>query len=135
MDFHKVEFEDDIDELGTDDLREIVEQFSQAQEQNIAEFEEAVDTVEEFEGFSQEVTDELVELSDLPEAEVESLSFSARRDLLDTLHESETTDEAEESEAEFEDTGTRGETHGEDGIDEAVTSAFSGISGVNLNDD
>lgn len=133
MDFKEIKFEDDLDELDAGDLRTLVTEYQKAQHANKEEFEEVTETVSEFEDYSTEVTEEVAELSDLPAEEVEAMSFSARRDLLETLQDTE--DDTQEGE--FADRGSRGETHPDGeagGVDDAVAESFRSISGVTIND-
>ena len=123
MDFQKVTFDTDLDEMEADDLADLVRQFSEAQEQNIAEFESASETIEGLEGrvsevqdFDAELTEELAEVSPLGEDELADFSISRKRELLAEFAEADEDeeDEEEDEEAEFSDFGTRGETHDED---------------------
>lgn len=124
MDFQKVTFDTDLDEMEADELASLVRQFSEAQEQNIAEFEQASETIEGLEGrvsevqeFDAELTDELAEASPLGEDELAAFSISRKRELLAEFAEAdedEEEDDEEDEEAEFSDMGQRGETHDED---------------------
>lgn len=124
MDFQKVTFDTDLDEMEADDLADLVRQFSEAQEQNIAEFESASETIEGLEGrvsevqdFDAELTEELSEVSPLGEDELANFSISRKRELLAEFAEAdedEEEDDEEGEEAEFSDMGQRGETHDED---------------------
>ena len=130
MDFQKVTYDFDIDEAEGDDLRDLVQRFEQAQEQNLAEFEQASEEIDDLEGrvgeiqeFDSELTEELTEVSPLSEDEVENFSISRKRDLLADFSEDEEEGEEEENEEdeneneeeqEFSDFGQRGETHDED---------------------
>ncbi|UBF21497.1 hypothetical protein HJTV-2_gp11 [Haloarcula virus HJTV-2] len=124
MDFQKVTFDTDLDEMEADELADLVRQFSEAQEQNIAEFEQASETIEGLEGrvsevqdFDAELTEELAESSPLGEDELANFSISRKRELLAEFAEANEEDEEEEDEdeeAEFSDMGQRGETHDEE---------------------
>ncbi|UBF19595.1 hypothetical protein HRTV-10_gp11 [Halorubrum tailed virus 10] len=123
MDFQKVTFDTDLDEMEADDLADLVRQFSEAQEQNIAEFESASETIEGLEGrvsevqdFDAELTEELSEVSPLGEDELANFSISRKRELLAEFAEADEDEEEEDEdeEAEFSDMGQRGETHDED---------------------
>ncbi|AAL55018.1 hypothetical protein HfxHF1_595 [Halophage HF1] len=125
MDFQKVTFDTDLDEMEADDLADLVRQFSEAQEQNIAEFESASETIEGLEGrvsevqdFDSELTEELSEVSPLGEDELANFSISRKRELLAEFAEAdedeEEEDEDEDEEAEFSDMGQRGETHNDE---------------------
>jgi hypothetical protein len=123
MDFQKVTFDTDLDEMEADELASLVRQFSEAQEQNIAEFEQASETIEGLEGrvsevqdFDAELTEELAEVSPLGEDELASFSISRKRELLAEFAEADDDEDEEEvdEEAEFSDMGQRGETHDEE---------------------
>ena len=123
MDFQKVTFDTDLDEMEADELVSLVRQFSEAQEQNITEFEQASETIEGLEGrvsevqdFDAELTEELAEVSPLGEDELADFSISRKRELLAEFAEADEDEEEEDEdeEAEFSDFGTRGETHDED---------------------
>ncbi|WP_144797660.1 hypothetical protein [Halorubrum depositum] len=127
MDFQKVTFDTDLDEMEADELASLVRQFSEAQEQNIAEFEQASETIEGLEGrvsevqdFDAELTEELAEVSPLGEDELAAFSISRKRELLaefaeaDEDEEEEDDDDNEDEEAEFSDFGTRGNVGDDD---------------------
>lgn len=130
MNFNKVEFDTELEQLDADELRELVGKFTEAQAENLETFEDAADRVREFEEYNEELTEELVEVSPLTEAEVEATSFSRKRELLDEF-DGEQSGEADEKPRGF---GQRGKTHGneEDSTPELVEQAFNDISGVQL---
>ena len=140
MDFKKVEFDDDLDDMEAGELRELVREFAQAQEENIADFEEVTDEITEFEEFDATLTEDLVEQTSLSEEAASALPFSEKQDLLADLDATEASDEAggeggSEEEANFEDRGTKGETNFDDepsGPPEHVERALNGVSGVQL---
>jgi hypothetical protein len=130
MNFNKVEFDTELEQLDADELRELVGKFTEAQTENLETFEDAADRVREFEEYNEELTEELVEASPLTEAEVESTSFSRKRELLDEFSD----EQAQESGEGPNSFGQRGNTHGEEenNTPELVEQAFDNISGVEL---
>ena len=136
MDFKKVEFDDDLDDMEAGELRELVREFAQAQEENIADFEEVTDEITEFEEFDATLTEDLVEQTSLSEEAASALPFSEKQNLLADLNATEASDEGgSEEEADFEDRGTKGETNFDDepsGPPEHVERALSGVSGVQI---
>ncbi|MFB6188196.1 MAG: hypothetical protein ABEI86_15210 [Halobacteriaceae archaeon] len=122
MDFQKVTFETDLDQIeDTEKLRGLVREFSDAQEQNIAEFEEISEEFEsletkvgEFKDADAQLTEEVAEKTYLEESEAEALTFSRKQEILEEAEFSEEAEEeSDEEEAEFDDMGKRGETHDE----------------------
>jgi hypothetical protein len=129
MHFKKVEFDTDLDDMEAGELRELVREFEQAQEQNITDFAEVEGEITEFEEFDSELTSDLVEQTSLSEEAASALPFSEKRELLADLN---ATEEKTQEEQEFEDRGKKGETSGED---EEVTPDFvkdtlDGVAGV-----
>jgi hypothetical protein len=124
MDFSKVTFEKDVDDLEGDEARDLVSDFKSAQEQNISEFETASEQIEdlegtfdEFEDADEELTAEVAEATFMSEDEAEQLAFTRKREILAEFSEEEDSiDEDVEVEGEggdgkFKDMGQRGETH------------------------
>jgi hypothetical protein len=122
MDFSKVTFEKDVDDLEGDEARDLVSDFKSAQEQNISEFETASEQIEalegtfdEFEDADEELTAEVAEATFMSEDEAEQLAFTRKREILaEFSEEEESIDEGTEGEGgdgKFEDMGQRGETH------------------------
>jgi len=144
MDFSKVTFDKDVDELEGDEARELISDFKNAQEQNIAEFEAASEqiddlegTFDEFEDADEELTAEVAEATFMSEDEASGLSFSRKREILAEFSEEETEgvedDVDDEGGAEFEDMGQRGETHNEDEEKTAFAEEHLGdIGGLNF---
>lgn len=136
MNFKKVEFDTDLEDLEADELRDLVTQFSNAQEANEETFGEVAETVEEFTEYNDDLAGEIVENSSLSEPAAEALSFSDKKNLLQDLREDEEESEEfeeetdEETETEFEDRGQKGETHGDEGTPEFVETAVESISGI-----
>lgn len=128
MDFQKVTFDTDVDELEAEDARELVTEFQNAQEQNIAEFEDASESIEALEGrvqtaqeaalgeFDDEeaLTEALVDASPLGEDDVAEFSVFRKADLLADFSADEEEADEGDAEAEFSNMGQRGETHDED---------------------
>lgn len=136
LDFHEIEY-DNLSEMSTEELRDLVGEFREAQEENIDQFEQVVDRMEEFQSADADLAQRVAEETSLPESEAQRLSFSGKRELLDT--ETETEDETQtragsgEQSEEFNDMGQSGETHSdEDSTAEPVEQAFDRIGGVEL---
>lgn len=141
MDFQRITFETDVDELEAEEARELVDQFDSAQTENIAAFEEASDKIEdldgdlsEFEEADEDLTEEVVEATFLDEDEASALSFARKREVLSEQQEEVEGDGGEEGEeGEFSDMGTKGETHTEDEEGSAVAEEYLGdIEGLNF---
>lgn len=143
MDFSKVTFEKDVDELEAEEARELIGDFQAAQEQNIAEFAEASEQIEELEGTpsefeeaDEELTAEVAEATFMSEEEAADLDFSRKREILADFSAEEEVDEGEEEVeggAEFSDMGQRGETHDEDQEKQAFAEKHLGdIEGLNF---
>lgn len=133
MNFQKVDFEDDLEDMEPDELRGLIGKFTEAQKANVGTFEEVADAVEEFNEYDEELTEEVVEHSSLSEGAASALPFSEKKNLLNDLEASEA--EEGEEETEFEDRGQKGELHDDDdeGTPEVVEDAFSNISGIEVN--
>jgi len=144
MDFHKVTFDNELEDMEADELRGLVREFYEAQSDNIAEFTEAKESIEALEGrvgevsdFDEELTEELAEVSPLDEEELSNFSISRKRSLLADFSESgEGEGEGEEDDVEggqsFSDMGNRGETHGEDESGQKFAEDYlSDIAGLN----
>lgn len=123
MDFTKVSFDANLDEIeDADELRGIVQKFESAQESNISEFQDAKDTLEDFEGrvgeaeeFKEDLAEDLSEVSPLSEDEALSYEMSRMRELIVEFSEStEEEAEADGGEGQFSNMGQKGETHNED---------------------
>ena len=151
MDFQKVTFDEELDEMESDDLRDLVRQFREAQEDNLAEFQQASEEIDDLEGrvgevqeFDSELTEELAEVSPLSEEEAAEFSISRKRDLLadfaeedeepeDEEPEEDEEDEDPEDDQEFSDFGTRGETHDEEEAQKNFAEQYLGdIQGLEL---
>jgi hypothetical protein len=140
MDFQKVTFEGDLDEMDEEELVGLVRQFSDAQDDNIAEFETASEEIDDLEGrvsevaeFDAELTEQLVEASPLDEDEVASFSISRKRSLLADFSEAEEeADEGGEGDKDFSEMGQRGPTHNEEEAKAQFAKDFLGdIPGLN----
>ena len=155
MDFNTINYDGDLDSADEDELRSLVGEFEKAQETNVAEFEAAKEQMQElvgddadFEALFGEVTDfaeakdeliaETVEFksfedSPMGEDDLRGASFSKVREwhahfaALDAEP-----DEGADEEQEFEDMGTRGETHVEGDDDEDFARKYlGGMPGFN----
>lgn len=142
MDFSKVTFDKDVDELEADEARELISDFQTAQEQNIAEFEDASEQIDdlegtfaEFEDADEELTAEVAEATFMSEDEAAMLEFGRKREILAdfSVEEEEVEDEVDEDGAEFSEMGQRGETHNnEDEKTEFANKHLGDISGLNF---
>lgn len=144
MDFHTIEFEEDLDELEADELRDLVTDFAEAQAANLEQFEETSERVAGLEEYDAEISEKLVDESPLSETEVGAIDFARKRELLEEFAAEEETEEPEEEfdegdegdEGRPEQFGQQGPTHdgeGEDGgTPEFVEKAFEDTAGVQL---
>lgn len=142
MDFTKVTFDADLDEIDdADELRGIVRDFDTAQDSNISEFESAKDTLDDFEvrvgeaqEFKQDLAEDLSEVSPLSEDEAMTYEMSRIRELIGEFSDETDADEGEESdEGQFSDMGQRGETRSdEDGDREFAEKHLGNIGGLNI---
>lgn len=124
MDFTKVSFDADLDEIeDADELRGIVQKFESAQESNISEFQDAKDTLEDFEvrvgeaeEFKQDLAERLSEVSPLSEDEALTHNMSRMRELIADFSETEVEEEevTEDTPETFSNMGQKGETHNEE---------------------
>jgi len=142
MEFSKIERNYDLEELGEDELRNLVREYREAEDENMAEFDSAVDRIDELEEkaeeadeFHEKLADKLTAVSPLTESDVSEYSLARKHELIQKFSESGA-DEADEgqkeqSEEDFNDTGKRGETETEsDEPPEFVKEALDGVSGV-----
>jgi hypothetical protein len=140
INFIEVQFDLDVDEAEADELRGLVREFVEAQEKNRAEFEEAVETVDELSGkvgevqeYEEELTKELIEVSPLSEEEIASFSLQRKRDLLAEFSVEEDDDGDGDDPEGPQDFGQSGPTHGDDEpIPEFVRRVYDDMEGVYL---
>lgn len=143
MNFTKVSFDGDLDDIeDADELRGVIRKFQSAQESNISEFEDAKDTLEDFEGrvgeaqeFKEDLAETLSEVSPLDTDEAMTYKMARQRELIAEFSESEATDEVEEEETPdaFSDMGQRGETHDDDEAARSFAEKhIGGIKGLNF---
>lgn len=120
MNFTKVSFDGDLEDIDdAEELRGVVQKFQSAQESNISEFEDAKDTLENFEGrvgeaqeFKEDLAEDLSEVSPLSEEEALTYDMSRIRELIGEFTEETVEDDPEsESPDSFSNMGQRGETH------------------------
>lgn len=142
MDFSKVTFDDDVDELEAEEARELISQFKTAQEQNIAEFQNASDKIDdlegsfsEFEDADEQLTADVAEATFMSEDEAAELTFARKRQVLADFSEKseEAGDEGGEDggDADFSDMGQHGETHTDDDDHSFAEEHLGGIEGLN----
>jgi len=120
MNFTKVSFDGDLEDIDdAEELRGVVQKFQSAQESNISEFEDAKDTLENFEGrvgeaqeFKEDLAEDLNEVSPLSEEEALTYDMSRIRELIGEFTEETVEDDPDsESPDSFSNMGQRGETH------------------------
>jgi hypothetical protein len=145
LNFNKVTYDGDLADFDADELRELVGEFENAQESNVAEFEtaaEALDGVDEagIEEFA-DARGSLIEsitdadaFSEVPLSEdaLDNCTFGELQDWQDFVSESVDADEDDDSEQEFDDMGSEAPTHGDDDADAEFAEKYLDISGVNF---
>jgi hypothetical protein len=145
LDFTKVSYDGDLSDFSEDELKELIEEFESAQDSNVAEFEtaaEALDEVdssniEDFEEARATLIEDVVGAEAFDEVPVteetledeEATSFSDLQDWKEFVAQEE---DSEDSDATFEDMGTKSPVDGEgaDFVDEAL----GDMPGLNLDD-
>lgn len=142
MDFSKVNTDENIEQLGEDQLRDLVTEYQKAQDENLAEFKSAKERVEELEGsvedaneFHETLTEELVEVSPLTETDVTEYSLSRKYELIDKFTTGSTDADTDSggTDDDVNDFGQRGETHEEgDGVPEFVKQSYENVDGIHL---
>lgn len=150
MEFTTVNPDDDVDEMGESELREVVSEFEDAQERNLSEFKSAQEALNEFEEFDVSIeeaqefkadtVEEVAEHSPLAEDELSDFGLSRLRELrAEFSEETEEVeeDEVEDDEGEFSDMGTKGETDPEgDGENfSELQKMVSNVSGLEFTDE
>lgn len=143
MDFHKVTYDGDLDDMDADDLRTVVEEYEEAQNDNIAAFESATDTIDGLEGevaekaeFKARRVEKLTEVSPLGEDDVESFSLSRIDSLIEEFTEDSTDEEPDPDDPEdpeFDDMGRRGPTHNDEDENARFAEQVDSIPGVVVN--
>lgn len=139
MDFQKVNFDDELEGMEAEQLRGLVQEFKDAQDDNIAEFKEASEEIDELEGrvgevadFESELTEELAEVSPLSEDDLAEFSIGRKRSLLADFseeeegEEEEDEDEDEDDEQNFENFGQQGETHDDEAAEQKFAEEYLG---------
>jgi hypothetical protein len=144
MNFTKVSFDGDLDEIeDADELRGIIRKFESAQDSNISEFEDAKDTLEDFEGrvgeaqeFKEELADSLSEISPLSAEEALTYDMARIRELIGEFSEAESANAGEDGGDEggkLSDMGQRGQTHNEEAEEREFAEKHLGdIDGLNF---
>lgn len=141
MDFQKVTYDGDLDDMDAESLRTVVEEYEEAQTSNIAAFESATDTIDGLEGevaekaeFKARRVEKLTEVSPLGADDVENFSLSRIDSLIEEFTASEPDggeDADEDEDPEFDDMGRRGPTHtDEDEATARFTEQVEAIPGV-----
>lgn len=148
LNFKKVTYEDELSEFSEEKLRELVGEFEDAQESNVAEFQEVADAtegiseseIEDFETFREELIEDITgaEAFDevpLSEDQLESEDFSTLQEWKDFVsgQESESeSDEDEQAETEFEDMGKKAPVDGGKDNAEFADDKLSDVQGLSL---
>lgn len=121
MEFSTVETTDPVDEMGEEELRGVVEQYEEVNEDNKAAFSEVKEALEaepelpdEVADYKQELVEDVDEVSPLGEDELEGFSITRLDELRSEFSgeetETEDAEDGEDSEGEFSDMGKQGET-------------------------
>lgn len=145
FDFTKAGFDGELDDIDdAEELRGIVREFQSAQDSNISEFEDAKDTLEDFEGrvgeaeeFKEELADSLAEVSPLSSEEALTYDMARIRELIGEFSEQEAADEGGDEGGEGEtfasDMGQKGATHNDEKEGkEFAEKHLGGIDGLNI---
>lgn len=145
MDFTKVSFDADLEEIeDAEELRGIVRDFEDAQDSNISEFENATETLDEFEGrvaesqeFKEDLAEDLSEVSPLSEDEALTYDMARINELIDEFSEEKSVDEGDDGGeggegGKFSNMGTQGKTHIDDDEKEFAEKHLGDIGGLNF---
>lgn len=144
MDFQKVSYDGDLDDMDAENLRTVVEEYEEAQTSNIAEFESAKDTIDGLEGevaekaeFKSRRVEKLTEVSPLGEDDVESFSLARIDSLIEEFTEDSAGEgddpDADPEDPEFDDMGRRGPTHDNEEAAAEFAEQVGSIPGVVVN--
>lgn len=148
LNFNKVTFDKDLDELSESELREGIQKFQKAQEANAAEFETAAEAVEEFdedviedfedarETLIEDVTEaEKFDEVPLTEDKLRDEDFGDLQDWKDFVTVEDTDEQPEDDETDdgdFEDMGQKSPTGGKDDTEEFVEEELGEMQGLKL---
>jgi len=148
FDITKVTIDGSVSDLSEEQLRKLVDEFQEAQESNVAEFERLAEeyddvddaVIEDFEDARTALIGEITEAETfdevpLSEDALEDAKFSELREWREFVSEdTENDEEAEGGEADesFEDFGTRSPKDGGDETEAFVEDALGDVQGLNL---
>jgi hypothetical protein len=149
LNFTQVTYDGELADFEAERLREIIREFENAQESNVAEFEDAADAldgvdekIEDFAEARQALLDDITEAEafdevPLTEEALEEQSFGQLQEWHDFVadHGVETgdeTDEADESGSDFDDFGTKSPTPDDEDDEDFAEDALSEMQGVNF---
>lgn len=146
LNFNKVTYDGDLADFSEDELRELVREFENAQESNVAEFETAAEAldgieeadIEEFADARERLIDSITEaeaFSEVPLSEdaLAEQSFGELQEWDEFVSEFDSADESEEgADGEFDDMGQEAPTREETDADAEFADKYLDISGVNF---
>lgn len=148
LNFTKVTYDGDLSEFSEDDLRQLISEFENAQESNVAEFNQAADKLDEVEEIDYEeyedarsaLIGEITEadaFEDVPitEDELDAADFGKVRDWHNFVASADT-DTDDDTETDFDDVGKDAplDDGGDDEpeFDDRAVEIIDGMSGVNV---
>jgi len=149
FDITKVTIDGSVSDLSEDQLRKLVDEFQEAQESNVAEFERLAeeyddiddDVIQDFEDARTALIGEITEAETfdevpLSEDALEDAEFSELQDWRDFVSEQETEDAEDDPEGEgegtFDDFGKRSPADDGDDTEAFVEDALGDVQGLNL---
>lgn len=147
FDITKVTIDGSVSDLSEDQLRNLVDEFQEAQESNVAEFERLAeeyddiddDVIQDFEDARTALIGEITEAETfdevpLSEDALEDAEFSELQEWRDFVSEQEAEDAEDDpkDEATFDDFGKRSPKDGGDETEDFVEDALGDVQGLNL---
>lgn len=147
FDITKVTIDGSVSDLSEDQLRKLVDEFQEAQESNVAEFERLAeeyddiddDVIQDFEDARTALIGEITEAETfdevpLSEDALEDAEFSELQEWRDFVSENseEAEDGSEADEEDFEDFGKRSPKNAGDETEDFVEDALGDVQGLNL---
>lgn len=146
LNFNKVSYDGELEDFSEDELRELVGEFEDAQESNVAEFKTAVEATEgldegdltEFEQAREDLLDSIVEHENfeevpLSEDKLGEETFAELQDWSDFVADLGDDGETQTDDSDSEDFGKRSPVQSDDDEAEFVDEALGGMQGLNLN--
>lgn len=140
MDFNRITYDGTLTEMDKDELRTIINEFEEAQTNNMAEAKTAKQKIDDLESeveekreFKYRLAESLAEVSPLSEEEAMTYNLARVEELIEEFSEAEEDEDGRDERPRFADMGRRGETHNEDEQKEEFAKEQLGdIPGVNL---